>query len=118
MNMKNKKQTLETFFGKGKGKIKDVRKAKYEARKLWKKMQAQVKTNYFPSSFSSSTSSRTSSSIPTSSTSPSGLSPLISKDLISHIARGYIFFNFEAIPFCNLFAIKSENTSLLSLIFK
>ena len=33
-----KKQTLEDFFGKGEGKIKDAQKAKDEARKLWRKM--------------------------------------------------------------------------------
>jgi hypothetical protein len=32
----NKKKNLEEFFGKGKGKIKDVQKVKNEARKLWK----------------------------------------------------------------------------------
>lgn len=32
----NKKQNLEDFFGKGKGKIKDVQKEKNEIRKLWK----------------------------------------------------------------------------------
>ena len=32
----DKKQNLEEFFGKGKGKIKDVQKEKDEARKLWK----------------------------------------------------------------------------------
>ena len=32
----NRKHTLEDFFGKGKGKIKDAQKAKDEARKLWK----------------------------------------------------------------------------------
>jgi len=32
----NRRQTLEDFFGKGKGKIKDVQKAKNEARKLLK----------------------------------------------------------------------------------
>jgi len=31
----NKKQSLEEFFGKGKGKIKDAQKEKNEARKLW-----------------------------------------------------------------------------------
>jgi hypothetical protein len=31
-----KKQNLEEFFGKGKGKIKDAQKEKDEARKLWK----------------------------------------------------------------------------------
>lgn len=32
----DKKQNLEEFFGKGKGRIKDVQKEKNEARKLWK----------------------------------------------------------------------------------
>ena len=32
----SRKQTLEDFFGKGKGKIKDAQKVKNEARKLWK----------------------------------------------------------------------------------
>jgi hypothetical protein len=32
----NKKKTLEGFFGKGKGKIKDAQKEKDEARKIWK----------------------------------------------------------------------------------
>jgi len=32
----DKKQNLEEFFGKGKGKIKNVQKEKDEARKLWK----------------------------------------------------------------------------------
>lgn len=32
----DKKQTLEEFFGKGKGRIKDTQKEKNEARKLWK----------------------------------------------------------------------------------
>ena len=32
----SRKDTLEDFFGKGKGKIKDAQKAKNEARKLWK----------------------------------------------------------------------------------
>jgi len=32
----NRKQTLEDFFGKGKGKINDIQKVKDEARKLWK----------------------------------------------------------------------------------
>jgi len=32
----NRKQTLEDFFGKGKGKIKDAQKAKDESRKIWK----------------------------------------------------------------------------------
>lgn len=31
-----KKQILEDFFGRGKGKIKDAQKEKNEARKLWK----------------------------------------------------------------------------------
>jgi hypothetical protein len=31
-----KKQNLEEFFGKGKGKIKNVQKEKDEVRKLWK----------------------------------------------------------------------------------
>jgi hypothetical protein len=32
----DKKQNLEEFYGKGKGKIKDAQKEKDEARKLWK----------------------------------------------------------------------------------
>jgi hypothetical protein len=32
----NKKQSLEDFFGKGKGKIVDAQKEKDEARKSWK----------------------------------------------------------------------------------
>jgi len=32
----DKKQNLEEFFGKGKGKIKDAQKEKNEARKLWR----------------------------------------------------------------------------------
>ena len=32
----DKKQNLEEFFGKGKGKIRDAQKEKNEARKLWK----------------------------------------------------------------------------------
>jgi antitoxin component of MazEF toxin-antitoxin module len=32
----DKKQNLEEFFGKGKGKIKDAQKEKDEARRLWK----------------------------------------------------------------------------------
>lgn len=32
----SKKQILEDFFGRGKGKIKDAQKEKNEARKLWK----------------------------------------------------------------------------------
>ena len=32
----DKKQNLEEFFGKGKGKIKDAQKEKDEAKKLWK----------------------------------------------------------------------------------
>ena len=32
----SKKQDLEDFFGKGKGKITNVQKVKNEARKLWK----------------------------------------------------------------------------------
>ena len=32
----DKRQTLEEFFGKGKGKIKDTQKEKDKARKLWK----------------------------------------------------------------------------------
>ncbi|MDP3027209.1 MAG: AbrB/MazE/SpoVT family DNA-binding domain-containing protein [Nanoarchaeota archaeon] len=32
----DKRQNLEEFFGKGKGKIKDAQKEKNEARKLWK----------------------------------------------------------------------------------
>lgn len=32
----DKKQNLEEFFGKGKGRIKDVQKEKNGARKLWK----------------------------------------------------------------------------------
>lgn len=32
----DKKQTLENFFGKGMGKIKDTQKEKNDIRKLWK----------------------------------------------------------------------------------